>query len=86
MHVNEPAKYSEPDEDEASNEALLHGVACYTSTLHHAHRTEKAVLFCPLPGHVRHLNWRLRKLFRDHLDICYMNAEMGNNEHKEMQL
>jgi SNF2 family DNA or RNA helicase len=44
------------------------------------------VLFCPLPGQVRHSKWWLTKFFADHLDIFYMYAEMGNNERTEMQL
>jgi len=44
------------------------------------------VLFCPLPGQVRHLKWWLTKFFGDYLDIFYMYAEMGNDERTEMQL
>jgi len=46
----------------------------------------QAVLFCPLPGQVRHLKWWLTKFFADHLDIFYMYSEMGNNERTEIQL
>jgi hypothetical protein len=44
------------------------------------------VLFCPLPGQVRHLKWWLTQFFADNLDIFYMFAEMGNDERTEMQL
>jgi hypothetical protein len=87
MLVNEPAEYPEPDEDEASNEALLHEPESNQSALPRAPPPpQKAVLFCPLPGQVRHLKWWLSKFFADHLDIFYMYAEMGNDERTEMQL
>jgi len=84
--VKEPAEYPKPDKDEASNEALLHEPESHLMALHRAPPSQKAVLFCPLPGQVRHLKWWLTKLFADHLDIFYMYSEMGNNEHTEMQL
>jgi hypothetical protein len=84
--VNAPAEYPEPDEDEASNEALLHEPERYESALPCAPLPQKAVLFCPLPGQVRHLKWWLTKFFGDHLDIFYMYAEMGNDERTEIQL
>jgi len=86
MLVKEPAEYPEPDEDEASNEALLHKPESNQSPLPRAPPPQKAVLFCPLPGQVRHLKWWLTKFFVDHLDIFYMYAEMGNDERTEMQL
>jgi len=45
-----------------------------------------AVILYPLPGQVCHLKWWLTKFFADHLDIFYMYAELGNDEHSEMQL
>jgi len=87
MVVNESAEYPEPDEDEASNEALLHKPESLKSTLPRAPPPpQKAVLFCPLPGQVRHWKWWLTKYFADILDIFYMFAEMGNHERTEMQL
>jgi hypothetical protein len=86
MLVKEPAEYPEPDEDEASNEALLHEPESNKCALPSAPPPQKAVLFCPLPGQVRHLKWWLTKFFADHLDIFYMYAEMGNDERTEMQL
>jgi hypothetical protein len=87
MLVNESAEYPEPDEDEASNEALLHEPESNQSALPRAPPPpQKAVLFCPLPGQVRHLKWWLSKFFADHLDIFYMYAEMGNDERTEIQL
>jgi len=73
MLVNEPAEYPEPDDDEASNEALLHEPKSNQSALPRAPPPpQKALLFCPLPGQVRHLKWWLSKLFVDHLDIFDM--------------
>jgi len=87
MLVNEPAEYPDPDEDEASNEALLHEAESNQSSMPRAPPPpQKALLFCPLPGQVHHLKWWLSKIFADHLDIFYMYAEMGNDERTEMQL
>jgi len=86
MLVKESAEYPEPDEDEASNEALLHEPESNKCALPPALPPQKAVLFCPLPGQVRHLKWWLNKFFADHLDIFYMYSEMGNDERTEMQL
>jgi len=84
MLVNEPAEYPEPDKDEASNQVLLHEAESNQSALPRAPPPQKAVLFCPQPGQVRHLKWWLTKCFADHLDIFYMYAEMGNDERTEM--
>jgi hypothetical protein len=85
--VNESAEYPEPDEDEASNEALLHEPESLKITLAHAPPPpQKAMLLCPLPGEVRHLKWWLTKFFADNMDIFYMCAEMGNDESTEMEL
>jgi hypothetical protein len=84
--VNAPAEYPKPDADEASNEALLPEPERYDSALPCAPPPQKTVLFCPLPGQVRHLKWWLTKFFVDHLDIFYMYAEMGNDERTDMQL
>jgi len=86
MLVKEPAEYPEPDEDKASNEALLHEPEINKCSLPSAPPPQKAVLFCPLPGQVRHLKWWLTTFFADHLDIVYMYAEMGNDERTDMQL
>jgi len=86
MLVNAAAEYPEPDEDEASNEALLHQPESNSRALPCAPPPQKAMLFCPLPGQVRHLKWWLTKFFTDRLDIFYMYAEMGNNEWTEMRL
>jgi len=84
--LKEPAEYPEPDKDEVSNEALLHTPESHKRTLPRAPPPQKAVLFCPVPGQVRHLKLWLMKFFADHLDIFYMYAEMGNDECTEMQL
>ena len=47
---------------------------------------QKSVLFCPLPGHLRHLKWWLTKFFAHNVDTFHMYAEMGNNERTEMAL
>jgi len=87
MLVTKSAEYPEPDKDEASNEALLHEPESLKSTLRHAPPPpQKAVLLCPLPGQVRHLKWWLSQFFADNLDNFYMFAEMGNDEHTEIQL
>jgi len=87
MLVNEQGEYPEPDEDEASNEALRHEPESNQSALPRGPPPpQKAVLFYPPPGQVHHVKRWLSKFFADHLDIFYMNAEMGNDECTEMQL
>jgi hypothetical protein len=86
MLGKESAGYAEPEEDEASNKALLPEPDSNKCTLPSAPHPHKAVLFCPLPGRVRHLNWWLIKFFADHLDIFYTYGEMGNDECTEIQL
>jgi hypothetical protein len=78
--------HSTPDQDEATNEALLHEPESNKCALPSAPPPQKAVVFCPLPGQVRHLKWWLTKFFADHLHIFYMYAEMDNDERTEMQL
>jgi len=46
MSVEEAAQYPEPDEDEASNEALLHGPERHIRALSGQSPPQKAVLFC----------------------------------------
>jgi len=53
--VKEPAEYPEPDEDKSSNEVLLHEPESNQCALPSAPPPQMAVLFCPLPGQVRHL-------------------------------
>jgi len=85
--VNAPAEYPKTDENKASNEVLLHEQGTYTCALPGASPPpHKTLLFCPLAGQGRHLKWWLTKDFADHLDISYIYAGMGNNEHTEMQL
>jgi len=86
MLVKEPAEYPEPDKDEAINEALLHEPESNKSPLPPTPPPQKAVLFCPLPDHIRHLKWWLTKFLADNLNIFYMYAEMGNDKCTEMQL
>jgi len=86
MLVNAAAEYPEPDEDEASNEALLHEPEINSSPLPCAPHSQQAVLFCLPPGLVWHLKRWLIMGFADHLDIFYMYVEMGNDERTEMQL
>jgi len=86
MLGKEPVEYPKPEEDKASNETLLHQPESYKSTLPRAPPPQQAVLFCPLPGQVRHLKYWLTKCFANQLDIFYMYAEMSNNERTKMQL
>jgi len=86
MVVNTPVEYSEPDADEALNEALRHEPDRYNCSLPCSPPPQKVVLFCPLPGQVCHLKWWLTKFSADHIDIFYLYAEMGNDECTEMQL
>jgi len=55
---------SQPDDDEASSEALLGEPESNSRALPRPPPPQKAVLFCPLPGQVRHLKWWLTKLLR----------------------
>jgi len=57
MLVNAPAEYPEPDKDKASNEVLLHKPEINQCAMPAAPPPQKAVLYCPLPGLVRHLKW-----------------------------
>jgi len=87
MLINKSADYPMADEDEALNDALLHPPDSVQSTLLHAPSPPKQmVIFCPLPGQVRHLKWWLTNLFADNLDIFYPFPEVGNKEYTEMQL
>jgi hypothetical protein len=53
--------------------------------LPHTPPRRKAVVFCCLPGQVRHLTWWLTKFFADNLGIFYMSVERGKDERTEMQ-
>jgi len=85
-HVNEPGEYPKPDEDDASRDALSLDPERHEYTLPSPPPPQKAVLFCPLPGQVHHLNWWLSKYFADHVDRFHMYAAMGNDECAEMPL
>jgi len=85
MLVKEPAEYPESDQDDASRETLLPEER-NQNALPSAPPPQNAVLFCPLPGQVRHLKWQLTKFFVHNVDIFHMYAEMGNDERTEMQL
>jgi hypothetical protein len=86
MLVERPAKYPEPDEDEASNEGLPHKAESNMNAVPCAPPPQKALLFCPLPGHDPHLKCCLTMVFGDNLDIYYRYSEMGNDKCTEMQL
>jgi len=86
MLVNEHAENPGPDEDDPLREALLPNQERHENALRSAPPSQHAVLFCPLPGQVRHLKWWLTKYVADHVDIFHMDAELGNDEHAEMQL
>jgi len=86
MFVNWDGENPEPNEDEALNEALLHNPESDTRALPPAPPPQHGVLYCRLPGHPRQLKWWLTKLCENDVGIFYMNVEMGNDEHTEMQL
>ena len=85
MLTHKPGVYPEPDQDESWREALLPEQERNGNSPQSTSHT-KAVLFCPLPGLVRHLKCWLTNYFADHVDIFHMYKEMGNDAHKEMQL
>jgi len=78
--------YREPDKDNLLEEVLLPEQKRHENALSSALSPQKAVLFCLLPGQVRHVQWWLIKYFADNVDIFHMYAEMGNDERTEMQL
>ena len=86
MLVEELAKYPKPDQDDESREALLQEQDRNGNALLGAPPPPKAMLCCRLPGQVRQLKWLWTKFFADNVDILHMYAEMGNDEHSEMQL
>ena len=86
MLVKKPAENPEPDEDEASNEVLLHKPEGNKSSMPCAPPPQKAVQFRPLRGQVCNLKRWLTKFCTELLDIFYMYVEMGNVERTEMQL
>jgi len=86
MLVKEPAEYPKADQGDESREVLLPEDDRNENALPGAPPPQKAVLFRPLSGQVRHLKWWLTKFFADNVDIFHMYAEMGNNEWTEMQL
>jgi len=85
MLVNERAEYPEPDHDDASRETLL-PEDTNENALPSARPPHKAVLFCPLPGQVRHLKLWLTEFFAVSVNIFHMYADMGNDKRTEMQL
>jgi len=86
MVVNSHVEHPEPDDDNASHEALLNEPGSKYSSLPWIPPPQKAEQFCPLPGQVRHLKWCLTMFFAHHWDDFYMYVELGNDEHTEMQL
>jgi len=85
MLVKCPAEYPEPDQNDTSRETLLPEER-HKNAPPRAPPPQTAELFCSLPGHVHYLKWWLMKFFTDNLDIFHMYAEMGNDEHTEMQI
>jgi len=86
MLHNKPLEYPKPDQDNASRVALLLEQEWHETAVPSIPPPHKVVLFCPVPGQVRHLKRRLTKYFVDHVDIFHMSGEMGNDERTEMQL
>ena len=86
MLIREPAEYPEPDQDDASTETLLPEERLQNAPPS-APPPQKALLFCPLAGQVRHLKWWLMKKKKtDHMGIFHMYAERGNDDRTEIQL
>jgi hypothetical protein len=86
MHVKEPAEYPNPGKDKASNQVLQHEHESIECAMPYTPPCQKEVQFCLHPGHVCHLRWWLKMLIADQLNILYMYAEMGNDEHTQIQL
>jgi len=84
--MKEPGEYPELDENDTSREAHLLKQVWHENTLPSPPPPQRAVQFCPLPSHVRHLNWWLTNYFADHVDMLHMYAEVGNDELTKMQL
>jgi len=78
MLVNELAEYPKPDEDDASRETLPPEERNENAVTSEP-PPQNALLFCLLPGQVRHLKLWLTKYCVGHVDIFHMYAEMGNN-------
>jgi hypothetical protein len=72
MVVKELAEYPEPDQDNESREVLLLEQDRKGNALPSAPPPQMAVLFCPLPGEVRYVNWWLTKFFANNVDIFHM--------------
>ena len=85
MVVKEPAEYPKSDQDNTLRETLLPEERNENAPPS-GPPPQKAVLFCPLPAQVRHLMWWLTKFLAVNVDIFDMYAEMGNDEHTEIQL
>jgi len=86
MLVNQPAEYSESDEDDPFREVLLPEHERHENALRSVPPPHNAVLVSPLPGQVHHLKWLLTKYFADHVVPFHMYAQMGTDECTEMQL
>ena len=84
--VIDHAENSNPEQDDASSNVLLLDTAWNEDAFPSAPPSQKAVLFCPLLGQVCNLKWWLTKNSTNHVDICHMYAEMGNDESREMKL
>jgi len=86
MLVNQPAEYPEPDQDDASSEALLPEQENNENALSSASPPQKAVQYCSIPGQVRHLKGSPTKYLVDHMDLFHRYAEMVYEQCVEMQL
>jgi len=84
--INELLQYSELDQDDGSCHVLLQEPEWRENVLPGAPPPQKEVLFCPLPHQVNYFKWWLTKCFMDYVDIFQQYAEMGNDDHTEMQL
>jgi len=84
--INNPAEYPEPDPDNTSRGVFLPEQERHNNALRSTPFPQKVVLLCPLLAQVQYLMRRLNNYFVDHVDIFHLHAEMGNDEHTEMQL
>jgi hypothetical protein len=82
----DPAEYRELNQNDKSREALHLEYARHENELPCAPTPQKAVLFCPPQDQLHHVEWWVMKCFTDNVHRFHMYAEMGNDDHTEMQL
>jgi len=83
--INKSVKYPQPDQGEASSEALFYKQGRNVNAFPGAPPLQELLLLS-IPGQVGHLNWWLTKHFTDHVDIIHTYAQVGIDQHLDMQL